>query len=149
MRIDGFPATKKKIFLAASKLFSRKCYADIGIREIATEAEIRVPTIYNYYPSKEVILEDLFKFYTFRIIQFYDRVKNIDDDQDSIVSFKSMLFAFDKSETDLMRQLMRIVLNEQFRSSQAAKIVYDISLRKQKQCYFDFVSHLYLTTPIN
>ena len=41
-----------------------------------------------------------------------------------------------------MRQLMRIVLNEQFRSAQAAKIVYDIFLRKQKRSYYDFMSHL-------
>ena len=53
-----------------------------------------------------------------------------------------MLYVLDESEIELMRQLMRIVLNEQFRSVQAAKIVYDISLRKQKQSYFNFMSDL-------
>jgi AcrR family transcriptional regulator len=140
--MDNYPATKKKIFFAACKLFSRKCYADVGVREIAGEAGVKVPTVYNHYPSKEAILEDLFQFYTHRIIQFYDCVDNIDFDREPVVCFKNMMFAFDESEIGLMRQLMRIVLNEQYRSAQAAKIVYDISLRKQKKSYYDFLSHL-------
>ena len=117
MRLNDYPSTKKKIFLAASKLFSRKCYADVGIREIASEAGVKVPTVYNHYPSKEAILDDLFQFYTVRLSQFYDGMENIDIDQDPIVYFKKMMiFTFEDDEIELMRQLMRIVFNEQSRS---------------------------------
>jgi|GEM_PF-531723 len=142
MNIDDYPATKKKIFFAASKLFSQKCYADVGMREIANEAGIKVPTLYNHYPSKEAILDNLFQFYTLRITQFHDRIKNIDFNQDPMTCFKEMVFVYDEGELELMRQLMQIVFNEQHRSSQAVKIIYDISLRGAKKSYFDFFSHL-------
>jgi len=142
MKIDDYPATKKKIFLAASKLFSQKCYADVGIREIANEAGIKVPTVYNYYPSKETILDDLFQHYSFRICQLYDSVENIDYDRDPMVCFKKMLFEFEENEIELMRQLIQIIFNEQHRSLHAARIIYDISLRRAKKSYYDFFVHL-------
>ena len=142
MKIDDYPVRKKKIFLAACKLFSQKCYADVGIRELAVEAEIQVPTIYSYYQSKEAVLDDLFRYYAFRLCQLYDRVENIDYDQDPVVCLKKMIFTFEADEVGLMRQLMQIVFNEQHRSSHAAKIIFDISLRKAKKGYYDFFAHL-------
>ena len=142
MNLDDFPSTKKKIFFAASKLFSRTCYADVGIRDIAKEAGIKVPTVYNYYPSKDAILENLMQFYMERLVQFHKRVNTIDYDQDPMDCFKKMIFVYEKTEIDLMRQLMRIVLNEQYRSPHAAKAIFDISFRSAKKSYYDFLLHL-------
>ncbi|MCL2117148.1 MAG: TetR/AcrR family transcriptional regulator [Planctomycetaceae bacterium] len=144
MRIDDYPVNKKKIFLAASKLFSQSCYADVGVRDIADEAGVKVPTVYNYYPSKEAILEDLFQFLANRITQFYDSLERIDLNDDPMNYITRMVFVTkeNESESELMRQLLRITHNEQYRSPHAAKILYDISYTKAKQCYYDFLSHL-------
>ena len=143
MNISDYPATKKKIFMTACKLFSQKCYADVGIREIATEAGVKVPTVYNHYPSKEAILEDLFSLYSERMSRFFNRMGNMDYDQNPLDCFKKMMF-FDMEgdEAELMRQLMRIVLTEQHRSPTAARVIYDISLRAAKKNYYDFLAYL-------
>jgi AcrR family transcriptional regulator len=143
MNISDYPATKKKIFLTACKLFSQKCYADVGIREIAAEAGVKVPTVYNHYPSKEAILEDLFELYTDRISRFFNRMGNMDYDQNPVDCFKKMLVLdIQDDETELMRQLMRIVLTEQHRSPAAAKVIYDISLRTAKKNYYNYLTYL-------
>lgn len=142
MNLENGHETKKKIFLAASKLFSQTCYADVGIREIAKEAGIKVPTVYHYYPSKEAILDDLLQFYIDRLTRFHRTSTELDYDQDPIECFKKMVFAFENDEFVLIRQLMRIALNEQCRSPLAAKAIFDISMRNGKKCYYEFLSHL-------
>jgi AcrR family transcriptional regulator len=142
MKITDYPATKKKVFLAASKLFFEKCYADVGIREIAAEAGVKVPTVYNHYPSKEAILEDLFQVYNEQLTELYDATRNVDYNQDPMECFRQMIPVFKDDEIGLMRQLMRIVFTEQHRSALAAKIVYDISLRRGKMKYLDYLTYL-------
>ena len=142
MNYNYRPATKKKIFFAACKLFSQTCYADVGIREIARESGIKVATVYNYYPSKEAILDDLMQFYMERLTQFHSRTNDIDYNQNPIDCFRKMVFVYKEDEIDLMRQLMRIVLCEQYRSPQAAKSIFDISFRSAKKSYYDFLLHL-------
>ena len=142
MNFDDYPETRKKIFLASCKLFFQKCYADVGIREIAVEAGVKVPTVYNHYPSKEAILLDLLQFYEERLLQFQARFNCIDYDKDPVKCFREMAFAYEDIEIDLMRQLMRIVFTEQHRSAQAAKIVFDISMRAAKENYYHFLLHL-------
>jgi len=142
VHINDYRVTKRKIFLAASKLFSQKCYADVGIREIAIEAGVKVPTVYNHYVSKEAILEDLLQFFIDRISKDYDAAEQMDFDQDPMECFKKIIFTFDATETELMRQLLRIIYNEQFRSPLAARIMYDIQLRGGKKIDYAFLSHL-------
>ena len=141
MDYHSYPVTKQKIFLAASELFSRSCYADIGVREIADKAGVKVPTVYNHYQSKEAILDDLFQYCTDQISQFYDSFLDMDYDQEPMECFQKMIIAFEEDSV-LMRQLIRITLNEQYRSFQAAKIIYDIMLRKSKQRYYDYFFYL-------
>jgi len=142
MKIDNYPATKKKIFFAASRLFSQKCYADVGMREIANEAGVKVPTIYNHYVSKEAILDDLLQCYSDRLAASYDSVKDLDYDQDPIECFKKIIFTFDETEIDLMKQLMKILFSEQHRSTHAKKIIYDVMLRGGKEIDYNFLIHL-------
>ena len=145
MTLDNYPATKKKIFLAASKLFAQKCYADVGMREIASEAGIQVPTIYNHYRSKEVILEDLFRYFTYRHTEFRRSiaVHDYDDyDQNPTDCFKKLLYVFDDSEMELVRRLLQIIFNEQTRSPQAATIIYELILRDGKAVFYEYLAHL-------
>jgi len=48
--------TKVKILEAAVELMTIKGYKDASLREIAKEAGVSNPTIYNYFPTKEKIL---------------------------------------------------------------------------------------------
>ncbi|MCL2117147.1 MAG: TetR/AcrR family transcriptional regulator [Planctomycetaceae bacterium] len=143
MDYHSYPATRQKIFLAASELFSRSCYADIGVREIADKAGVKVPTVYNHYQSKEAILDDLFQYCADRISQFYESFPDVNYEQDPMECFRKMIIAFEE-DSALMQRLIRITLNEQYRSFHAAGIIYDIMLQKSKQRYYDYF--LYLKT---
>jgi AcrR family transcriptional regulator len=140
--LNNYPPGKRRIFLAASKLFFEKSYADVGIREIAVEAGVKVPTVYNHYESKEAILEDLFQYYKDRITLSFNSVEHFDFDLEPAECFKKRLFPFKASEMELMRHLMRIVYTEQHRYPQAAKIIFDISLRGGKRLELALLSHL-------
>lgn len=45
--------TRKKILMSALNLFSSKGYEQTAIRDIATEVNIKAPSIYAYFQSKE------------------------------------------------------------------------------------------------
>lgn len=56
MNLDG----KKRILEAAFKLFSDKGFDAVGIREIATEAGLSNPALYQHFNSKEALGEALY-----------------------------------------------------------------------------------------
>lgn len=57
--------TRKKILKAALKLFSREGYIGATTRDIAKEAGIAEVTLFRYFPSKEKLLEEVLKSYSF------------------------------------------------------------------------------------
>jgi len=53
--------TKKNIFEIAGRLFKEKGYDNTTIDEITKEAGIGKGTFFNYFPSKEALLQDFIK----------------------------------------------------------------------------------------
>jgi AcrR family transcriptional regulator len=50
---------QQRILAAANKIFIDKGYRDADMRSIAKEAGIAVGTIYNYYPNKAALYQDI------------------------------------------------------------------------------------------
>ncbi|WCK53096.1 TetR/AcrR family transcriptional regulator [Aneurinibacillus sp. Ricciae_BoGa-3] len=50
---------QQRILAAANKIFIDKGYRDADMRSIAKEAGIAVGTIYNYYPTKAALYQDI------------------------------------------------------------------------------------------
>ena len=59
----SFRSTKERIFHVALDLFYNSSYESVSIRDIAQAAEVKVPTIYNHFESKEAILQSFYDFY--------------------------------------------------------------------------------------
>ncbi len=57
--------TREKILETALKLFSEKGFLGASTREIAREAGVAEVTLFRYFPSKEKLLEEVIKTYTF------------------------------------------------------------------------------------
>ena len=57
------PSTKEKIFHIAVELFYESNYENVSIRDIAKAADVKIPTIYNHFESKEDILKSLYDFF--------------------------------------------------------------------------------------
>lgn len=55
--------TKDKIFMAALELFSRNNYFNVTMRDLADQAGIRPPSIYNHYASKEDLLVSIYDYF--------------------------------------------------------------------------------------
>lgn len=51
--------SRRAILAAAVRLFARRGYAGGSIRALATEAKISLGLLYNYFPSKQAVLEAL------------------------------------------------------------------------------------------
>lgn len=51
--------TKQKIFKYALTLFSRQGYEQTSLRDIALKVEIKAPSIYAYFSSKEELFESI------------------------------------------------------------------------------------------
>lgn len=49
-------ATRAKIADAALRLFAERGYGAVGIREVATEADVAVTTLFSHFPSKEALV---------------------------------------------------------------------------------------------
>ncbi|PMP93580.1 MAG: TetR/AcrR family transcriptional regulator [Thermodesulfobacterium geofontis] len=57
--------TKERILNTALKLFSQKGYLGATTKEIAKEAKIAEVTLFRYFPSKEVLFEEVINTYSF------------------------------------------------------------------------------------
>jgi len=51
------PAVRDRIVRCATRLFAQKGYNGVSVREIVEAAGITKPTLYYYYPSKEMLFE--------------------------------------------------------------------------------------------
>lgn len=60
-----FIGTKKKIFDEAVRLFTKRGYENVTIKDIADSAGIRQSAIYNHFSSKQKILDTIYDFYTY------------------------------------------------------------------------------------
>lgn len=47
--------TAERILDAAEALFAERGYAGTSLRDVATRVELRIPSLYNHYPSKEAL----------------------------------------------------------------------------------------------
>ena len=68
---ENNPSTKTKIFNSALLLFGTRGVENATMRDIASAAGINIASIYNYYSSKEEILDSCYDFY----IDFHDITK--------------------------------------------------------------------------
>ncbi len=64
-RCAGRPPTgaKDRVFHAALDLFSTKGYAEVGIRDIAEACNVKTPSIYKHFETKEAILDAIYQYF--------------------------------------------------------------------------------------
>lgn len=58
LREEKKAKTKKRISDLATGLFIEKGFANVTVAEIAQKAEVSVPTLFNYFPTKESFVFD-------------------------------------------------------------------------------------------
>lgn len=145
---------KKKILLAAKKEFTRVPLSEASINNIITDAEIARGSFYQYFVSKQDLLEYLVEkvnekmkknlrdklqangniFDTF--ISFYDNLVIISKNESNREFYKTLfknskpndgvVFGFNKSNTELIDFMMANTDTSEFKKKEDLKVVIDM-----------------------
>lgn len=89
---------KMDITKAAAKVFAREGYHNTKVQMIADELQVSVGTIYNYFKSKEEILQYIFQIEYERRLEFIEKVEKQD------ISPLEKLRLFLENHFDLIRK---------------------------------------------
>ena len=107
--------TKEKIFEVSIDLFSQYGYDGVSIRQIAKEVGIKESSIYNHYPSKESILDEILNYYIREMLKeeapLMQSSQNLDLGFDTFYRIGSERFISKLSEEKMMK-ITRIFLVE-------------------------------------
>ena len=119
-------STKQKIINSATHLFAMKGYTETTIREIAAFIGLTEASIYNYFPSKNDILECILEEYTILMnsaVYKGDKLSALKKNltADDIMSCLTLVFP-EEREGYFLKQLC-VILHEQYRNPIVRKFV--------------------------
>ncbi len=90
-RADGRPQlTKEAVFLVAAKHIAKDGYAGASIRKIAAELKAAPASVFNLFPTKDVLLNELLGFAAAPSMVFYRDLDKLDLSPD-VALFKSIM----------------------------------------------------------
>ncbi|MCL2451599.1 TetR/AcrR family transcriptional regulator [Candidatus Saccharibacteria bacterium] len=122
--------TKWKLFTTALDLFSKKGYANVGIREIANVVGIKWPGIYNHFENKDAFLDAAYKFYRHN---FLAGCPDLDDILERIPNTSPRkIFAMlppkflGEDMADIMGKIILVAIEERIHDERAESLVYEL-----------------------
>ena len=110
--------TKTKIFNASVMLFSERGYSKVSVRDIASEVDIKVSSIYNHYVSKADILKTLYDYYLDGLNKIKPSVESLLDAALNLSVYQALAkldYQFESNERETMHKILSIACME-FRS---------------------------------
>ena len=96
-----------RILEAATEIFSTKDYHEAKVEEIAKKAGVGKGTIYQYFPSKQAILDNL---YLYRRNQYLDEVRELLLAKENVADILADLISFHVDNVHAMRILLRYLV---------------------------------------
>lgn len=100
---------RRQIFEAASKVFGRKGFSSTSVRDIADAAEMPVPTMYQYFRSKEDILALVFETY---MLEIGGSIRAAADAQTGVVAKLQAAIEANLAMYDKYRRQIRLMYQE-------------------------------------
>lgn len=76
MALSEKSRTKQRILEASIELFSKKGFTGVGVREIATEADVNLAMISYYFNGKIGILKEIFEYFFDLYLPLFDDIDN-------------------------------------------------------------------------
>lgn len=131
--------TKEKILIEALKLFSKKGYSAVYLSEIAEAVNIKTPSLYKHYKSKQDIFNSCVEAFTLQIekvrnelripgsknkLYSYETIK----EQDLINIAKSLFIFYLKD--DVASNFRKMLLIERYNNKKLNDIYEDIFINK-------------------
>jgi AcrR family transcriptional regulator len=104
---------RKAISAAAVALFQRQGFRETTVEQIARDAGVSAPTVFNYFGSKhEIILEMIKEADRRALVDVYTRIRDFDDPIDALCHLEHILvsYALHVLPPALWRELLPLVL---------------------------------------
>jgi len=133
---DKIKPTKERIFDVSIELFAAKGFDAVSVREIARGVGIRESSIYNHYPSKNAILDDIFQYFEKELIKMRPpeaqnpaKLNELTPD----VFRERVKRTLNILKTPKMAKIFQISSSEQFRDERAKKIILHTLIKEPQQ----------------
>ena len=120
--------TQNRILDSAIKLFAVKGYSMVSMRDIAKDIGIKASSIYNYYESKDSLLNDVLFRFEKGYKNYFEMLEQMNKNADSLDALMNNMFNSEFLEMlDPIGCLgMSFVMKEQFNSEYAKTIVFNL-----------------------
>ena len=120
--------TKEKIFDVSLELFSQKGFNNTSVRQIAREVGIKESSIYNHYPSKQAILDEILKTFQNQLI-IYDADEALMDElleKDPLLFYKTGSGMFRQQlKNEKAMKILRLLFIQMYHDDSIAEYFYD------------------------
>ena len=124
--IEQAASTKDKLFYAGLRLFAKKGYANVGIRELCRSVNIKESSFYNHYQSKDTLFEAIITFFdatSSRVIMTDDEIEYWIALGDVSAFFMENMRRFSAATSHVLyHTALQIVLTESFLHPAAAAV---------------------------
>lgn len=125
--------TKEKIFDVSLELFSQKGFNNTSVRQIAREVGIKESSIYNHYPSKQAILDEILKTFQNQLI-IYDADEALMDElleKDPLLFYKTGSGMFRQQlKNEKAMKILRLLFIQMYHDDSIAEYFYDFLFHK-------------------
>lgn len=145
MELFNGEGNRERILRAAVRLFAKKGYANVSMREIAAEVGIKAASIYNHYTGKEALLEAIADYLKLGLSQaVFPVLEPVDDDPRSILEYlKAGMHGFDGLMAHpLLLDIARIIIQEQFNSPGIRQLLLQELIQKPRRAYTSYFAGL-------
>jgi AcrR family transcriptional regulator len=102
---------EEEIAKTSLKLFRNNSYQNVSMRKIASEVNIAVGTLYNYYPNKWALYIEVFEESwkeTYRILK--ENCKNTEENY--LINYLKVLYSEMKKKKSIVKELFRYIIND-------------------------------------
>ena len=126
--LDYESETRNKIMEAAMNLFAQNGFAAVTMRDIAKAVDINIASIYYYYESKTVLLEDIFAFFERGYKHYFDWLTEMNEAANSLEEVMDNMFndEFVGMQNPMACLGMSLAIKEQHKNETARKCVFDL-----------------------
>lgn len=103
--------TKWVIFREAAALFARSGYTAVSMKQIAQAAGIRTSSIYNHFPSKDALLQEMYRYYSHHANQMLPHLEDLLDQLGTHPPrevFRRIVYVFPKELESLLYSILAI-----------------------------------------
>lgn len=136
-------STKQNIFDNALSLFSKKGYDGVSIRDIAKAVGIKESSIYNHYPSKKAIIDDICEHFVQTLSVSRPPLAQVEAMLEKIRPsqvFLALISAYGQSVNDKITQMAKVVFSEQYHDNDIHGIFTEEFIKKNVEYYIEILT---------